>query len=318
MNNIITQEMRYRQSLIKYAYAHGVTKAAIKYKTNRQYIYRWMRRYDGTLESLRNISTRPHHHPNQHKENEIKLIKDMYLKNKTDGLVVFWVKLTQRGYKRNVASLYRVMRKMGYYRKKLESTKDRKPKKYEDMNYPGERVQIDVKYVPMSCLSKELQEMGERYYQYTALDEKTRYRILWYSNEHSTYASAKFMQYLLKTAPFKIECVQTDNGFEFTNRLNRNRDVETIFEKVLRMNGIKHKIIKPYTPRHNGKVERSHRKDQEYFYDRNIFSSLEDLKEKGAKWSIKSNDFPSRPLNWKSPKNVLKSCLGVSRLKSYI
>lgn len=318
MNNIITQEMRYRQSLIKFASVHGVTKAAIKYNTNRQYIYRWMRRYNGTLESLRNESRRPHKHPNQHTEQEIKLIKDMYIKNQNDGLVVFWVKLKQRGYTRNVTSLYRVMRRLGYYRKKLISTKDRKPKKYEDMNYPGERIQIDVKYVPTACLSKELQEMGERYYQYTALDEKTRYRTLWFSREHSTYSSAKFLQYLMKTLPYKIECVQTDNGFEFTNRLNNKRDVETLFERVLRMNGIKHKIIKPYTPRHNGKVERSHRKDQEYFYDRNTFTSFEDLKEKGAKWNEKSNDFPTRPLEWKSPKEVLKKCLGVSRLRSYI
>ena len=37
----ITQDMRYRLSVIKYAQRFGVTKAAVKYKTNRQYIYRW-------------------------------------------------------------------------------------------------------------------------------------------------------------------------------------------------------------------------------------------------------------------------------------
>ena len=46
----ITQDMRYRLSLIKYAEKFGVTKAAIKYKTNRQYIYRWKRCYDGSIE----------------------------------------------------------------------------------------------------------------------------------------------------------------------------------------------------------------------------------------------------------------------------
>lgn len=62
----ITQDMKYRLSLIKYAERYGVTKAAIKYKTNRQYIYRWKRRYDGSIESLRELSRRPYHHPNQH------------------------------------------------------------------------------------------------------------------------------------------------------------------------------------------------------------------------------------------------------------
>lgn len=56
----ITQDMRYHLSLIKYAEKFGVTKAAIKYKTNRQYIYRWKRRYDGSIESLRELSRRPH------------------------------------------------------------------------------------------------------------------------------------------------------------------------------------------------------------------------------------------------------------------
>lgn len=77
----ITQDMKYRLSLIKYAERYGVTKAAVKYKTNRQYIYRWKRRYDGSIESLRERSRRPHHHPNQHTPEEIKLINDMRKRN---------------------------------------------------------------------------------------------------------------------------------------------------------------------------------------------------------------------------------------------
>ena len=72
----VTQTMRYRQALINYANKHGVTKAAIRYKTNRQYIYRWTKRYDGTLQSLADKSHRPHNHPNQHTEEEIKRIMD--------------------------------------------------------------------------------------------------------------------------------------------------------------------------------------------------------------------------------------------------
>ena len=58
--------MQFRQSLLKYAEKYGVTKAAIKYNVNRQYIYRWKRRYNGDIQSLANKSHRPHHHPNQH------------------------------------------------------------------------------------------------------------------------------------------------------------------------------------------------------------------------------------------------------------
>ena len=91
--NSVTQDMKFRQSLLKYSQKYGVTKAAIKYKTNRQYIYRWLRRYDGTIDSLREKSRRPHHHPNQHTEQELKLIGDMRRRGPNTGLAVFLAKL---------------------------------------------------------------------------------------------------------------------------------------------------------------------------------------------------------------------------------
>ena len=139
--NSVTQDMRFRQSLLKYSQKYGVTKAAIKYKTNRQYIYRWLKRYDGTLESLREKSRRPHHHPNQHTEDELKLIRDMRRRNPGTGLVVLWVKLRQRGYTRTVTGLYRVLRRNGEMAVKPKNPKYI-PKPYEQMNYPGERVQM--------------------------------------------------------------------------------------------------------------------------------------------------------------------------------
>ena len=148
----ITQDMRYRLSLIRFAEKYGVSKAAIKYKTNRQYIYRWKRRYDGTIESLRDRSRRPHHHPNQHTPEEIKLIQDMRRRNPHSGLVVFWVKLMQRGYKRSIPGLYRFLKKQGILAQKLPNPKYI-PKPYEQMKYPGQRIKVDVKFVPHVVLS---------------------------------------------------------------------------------------------------------------------------------------------------------------------
>lgn len=88
--NKITQEMRFRQAVIEYSLKYGVTKAAIRYKTNRQYFYRWRKRYDGTLQSLVDRSHRPHNHPKQHTESELKLISDMRRRNPNTGLVIFW------------------------------------------------------------------------------------------------------------------------------------------------------------------------------------------------------------------------------------
>ena len=88
-----------------------------------------------------------------------------------------------------------------------------------------------------------------------------------------------FLEHLQKRFPFKIECVQTDNGQEFTKRLgNTENPTPTLFESRLEQCGIRHKLIKPYTPRHNGKVERSHRKDNEYFYATHTFYSFDDFK----------------------------------------
>ena len=147
----ITQTARYRQSLIRYAQKNGVTAAAIRYRTYRQYIYRWMKRYDGTLQSLEDRSHRPHSHPKQHRPEEIKLIDDMRRRNPNAGLVVFWVKLRERGYSRSISGLYRFLRKQGQMAVKLPNPKY-VPKPYEKMQYPGQKVQIDVKYVPSSCL----------------------------------------------------------------------------------------------------------------------------------------------------------------------
>ena len=100
----ITDKMRYRQSVINYAKKNGVSQTARVYHINRSYIYRWKKRFDGTIKSLANLPTTPKSHPNQHTQEEIKLIKNMFSKNKNTGLVVFWVKLKQRGYTRSIST----------------------------------------------------------------------------------------------------------------------------------------------------------------------------------------------------------------------
>lgn len=308
--NKITQTMLFRQSLIQYSLKFGVTATAIKYRTNRQYIYRWRKRYDGTLQSLADRSHRPHSHPNQHNEQELELIKNMRRRNPHLGLVVFWVKLRQRGYSRSITGLYRVLLKTKQMPVKPPNPKYI-PKPYEQMLYPGQKVQIDVKFVPSACLVGEA--AGQKFYQYTALDEFSRFRYLEAFDEHSTYTSTLFLQNMLKAFPFPVECVQTDNGFEFTNRFAAKGSCkQTLFEKTLAQKGITHNLIRPFTPRHNGKVERSHRKDNEYFYALHKFFSFDDFKRQLAVRSREYNNFPMRPLNWLSPKATLLNFLSLS------
>lgn len=305
----ITQDMKFRLSLINYSYKYGVTKAAVKYKTNRQYIYRWRRRYDGTIDSLRDLSRRPHHHPNQHTEDEIKLINDLRRRNPDAGLVIFWVKLMQRGYTRTIPGLYRFLIKQQLMAVKPPNPKY-VPKPYEQMSYPGQRIQIDVKFVPSVCLVNEAK--GEKFYQYTAIDEYSRWRFVESFKEHSSYSSAVFLEHLIKAFPLPIDCVQTDNGQEFTKRFSPygGSNKPTLFQIRLQENEIHHKLIRPFTPRHNGKVERSHRKDNERFYATHTFYSFEDFAKQLKLYNRRDyNNFPMRPLGWKTPNQVLKDYL---------
>ena len=301
----ITQDMKYKQSLMKYAAVHGVSKASRKYNRTRSYIYFWLKRWDGCVESLRPESRRPHHHPSQHTPAELKLIHDMRRRNPKLGMVEFWCKLRARGYSRCIESLWRVLKREGLI--VVKENDPYTPKPYQQMTHPGERVQIDVKVVPRKCIA----DPELRLFQYTAIDEYTRYRILGAYPEQTTYSSYLFLLRVVnefKRKGVKVECVQTDNGFEFTNRFSRQESRRlTLFEEALSLMNIRHKLIRPFTPRHNGKVERSHREDQKRFYDTHSFYSLADFGEQLAVHQRRSNSIPMRPLHWLSPMEALKS-----------
>ena len=292
---------------MKYTEKYGVSRANRKYNKSRSYIYFWKARWDGSVESLACRSRRPHSHPNQHTQEELKFIQDMRRRNPTLGLIELWSRLQLRGYTRRPESLYRVMRRLELFPAE-KAKKPYKPKPYEQMTYPGQRVQVDVKVVPRRCIA----DPELRLYQYTAIDEFTRLRFLAAYPEQSTYSSADFLRRLTRwygRKGVKVECVQTDNGFEFTNRFsNSKRDLSTLFEQTAKDLDIRHKLIRPYTPRHNGKVERSHREDQKRFYSSHSFFSLDDFKKQLSLHNRRSNNLPMRSLHWLSPLQFLVQC----------
>ncbi len=107
--DIITQNMRFRQSLMKYAEKNGVAKASLKYNKSKSYIYFWRSRWDGSIESLAEKSKKPHSHPAQHTDDEIRMIRNYRRRNPTIGVTELWHKLKKKGYTRRVESLYRVL-----------------------------------------------------------------------------------------------------------------------------------------------------------------------------------------------------------------
>jgi transposase InsO family protein len=296
----ITQDMKYRQSLMTFVEKYGVSAASRKYNKCRSYIYFWLNRYDGNMESLGCQSKRPHRHPNAHTMEELKLIQRFHRRNPDLGIIELWLRLRKRGYRRCPESLYRVMRRLGMI-PNVKSKKKYTPKPYEQMTRPGQRIQMDVKVVPLRCRAGDAPKL----YQYTAIDECTRLRCLGAYDEQSTFSSADFAQRsvsFFKRHGITVECIQTDNGFEFTNRFSSTkREKPTLFELSLAGLGIRHKLIRPYTPRHNGKVERSHREDQKRLYSRGSFFSLSDFRVQLSRHQYRSNNFPMRPLHWLSP-----------------
>ena len=149
-------------------------------------------------------------------------------------------------------------------------------------------MQIDVKFVPSYCVSN-----GQKYYQYTAVDECTRWTFREMYDEHSTYSSKDFLIKLIKAAPFQIREIQTDNGSEFTNaNVDRMNPRLTSFEEILQKLDIIYHRIRVATPRHNGKVERQHRTDENRFYKKMKMYNLSDGREQLARYNKKSNNIP--------------------------
>ena len=300
-DNLLTN-LKYRESILKYAKRFNVTRASLNFNVSRTFIYKLLKRYDGTKESLKPLSRRPHKHPNTSTDSEYKLIKDYMRRNHKIGLIILWVKLRDAGYSRSITTLYRSLIRLGL---KTNPPKPEKRKRnlYDPTSFPGERIQIDVKRVPQSSVNDGT---DDKYYQYTAIDEYSRFRYLEVFKEQSTYSSSEFIKHCVKRMPFKILCVQTDNGFEFTSKFISKENKPTLFQMTLNELGIVHRLIKPYTPRHNGKVERSHRKDKMYFYHERKFMSFTDLKEQLSRYLRAYNDFPMQPLKFRSPNQVLE------------
>ena len=123
------------------------------------------------------------------------------LNNKKTGLVVLWVKLRETGFTRTIQGLYHVIQRLGIYEKAPSKKKESEPFEWITGTYPGEKIQVDVKYVPKAYMSTELQKMGEKYYQYTAIDEFTRLRYTWFTKAHDTICIKRICKKISKIFP---------------------------------------------------------------------------------------------------------------------
>lgn len=304
--NILTQEARQKQAIVKFALRKGKSEASRKYGVSLSSVKRWCKRYDGnTWQSLLPKSRTPHKHPKRHTKTEEKKIRNSFKKKfKRYGWDGVYQDLLRKGYKRSFSGMVYAAKRMGLTEKKEVKKKKKASRRYPELTVPGEKVQIDVKEVPYNCLRGKVLRENKHLYQWTAIDECTRMRFVYAFEEHTPENSVRFLLMLRKAFPFKIQTIQTDNGTEFTYKYISDT-VECPFDRALRKLGIRHKLIPPRTPWHNGKVERSHRNDQRYFYDWETFRNVDELNEKLKEHLEWSNSKPMRTLGYKSPKQLL-------------
>ena len=199
--NSITQNKRYLpheistkvQSVKLYRQTKDVGFVCRRYHISKASLMRWNKLYDGTKESLAPKSHRPHSpRPNAHTEEELKWIKDLHRRNPDISVNELYGKLRQqKAYSRHPGSLYRVFIRLGY-RQKAESTKkkSRHNGHYDTPRELGIKWQMDVKYVPTACY---VGTDGEKFYQYTMIDEASRERFIYAYKEQSSYSTIDFI-----------------------------------------------------------------------------------------------------------------------------
>ncbi len=299
---IITEEMRYRQRLCEYALKKGVTKAARKYQVNRMFVYRQLKKYDGTVQSLCFKSRRPRNSPNKHSASELELISTMYATHGLYGIAEVYVRLLELGYKRSFGSMCMQIRNKCI--KSLNKAK-KSYRRYENITgqYIGDKVQIDIKYVPQECIM--FSSYGKKYYQITAIDEYSRMRVLEIVEEKSTYETGKFLDKLESKFGFPLKTIQVDNGYEFVNDKEVTNN-KSYFEETAEKKGYTIKRIRPYSPWQNGKVERSHREDSKILYANNKFYSKNELINAIKIHQERYNNTAKICLNFKSPYEIVE------------
>lgn len=264
---------------------------------------RWLKNYRDKGEiGLVPKSTKPKSNP---KELTIELKERVIeLRNKTKlcALKIHW-KLQKEGIQIHERTIGKILKNENLVRK--YRIKKIKYEYIRTMRQPGELVEIDVKVVPGMLA-------GRKYYQYTAIDTASRWRYLKIYDEQITINSILFLKEVLNKFPYKISAIKSDNGSIFTNYYvgtNKRSDMTVKTLHALDIfcisQNIIHYLIDPGKPAQNGTVERSHREDQEKFYEQNTFRDFADLQNKIKIWNEYYNNLEHCGLNGKTPNEMV-------------
>ncbi len=151
-----------------------------------------------------------------------------------------------------VSTVHRILKRHAMNRLPANQKHQQHGKRWQcyEKPQPGHRLQLDVKFL------ERIPGTRRRLYQFTAIDDCTRIRVLKVFDACNQRTAILFIDEVIRRLPFRVHVVQTDNGAEFQSQFHWH--LETL--------DIRHVYIRPRTPRLNGKVERSHRVDDQEFY----------------------------------------------------
>ena len=197
--------------------------------------YAWLKKYknNGTVA---NFSTKPKTSPNIfNNQKAINLIIELYTKEYR-GKHYIKAYLNRKGIKIGVTAIENVLKRNNLWRKKIKKKKKRydKRKFVSKIQKEGKIVQIDTKYIKLG---------RKTVYQFTAVDLATRYSWRQIYEDKTPSSALSFLKYVLKTSPFKIKAIQTDNGLEYTYRCINSSKINIFDEYCL-----KNKLERRYIP----------------------------------------------------------------------
>jgi len=292
------REIQRKLRILHYADKIGhVAKTCRYFGIGRTSFYRWKKAYAEHGEAgLVNAPPIPKWHANRTPLKIEEKVLHLRRKYHLGPMRIVWYLERYHDIKISDATVSRILKRHGMNRLP-RGTKMRKvhTKRY-NKQVPGHHIQMDVKFLTFKG------KRGEkiRRFQYTAIDDATRVRVLKVYEKHTQANAIKFVDHVIEKLPFRIREIRTDNGHEFQAK----------FHWHVEDKGIRHAYIKRGTPQLNGKVERSHRSDGQEFYQLLSYKGDVDLEAKLDEWERFYNFHrPHGAFNGKTPYEALREKL---------
>jgi transposase InsO family protein len=292
------REIRRKLRILEHAAAFGdVSRTCRYFGIGRASFYRWRKAYQVHGEAgLTNNRSVPHNHPNKTPAAVVEKVLHLRRKYHLGPIRIVWYLERYHRIRISDAGVYRILKRNSLNRLPGGTRVRKVHTQRYNKQVPGHHIQMDVKF--LSFIGKNGEKI--RRFQFTAIDDATRVRALKIYDRHTQANAIDFVDHVIARFPFRIMEIRTDNGHEF----------QAGFHWHVEDQGIRHAYIKPSSPQLNGKVERSHRSDEQEFYQLLTYKGDVDLEAKLAEWDRFYNlARPHGAHNGKTPYEALREKL---------